>query len=109
MLTGTSLHNTKEALRLTRIYPDCLYCTAGVHPHEAKSWTDTSLNELKSLALNSECVAVGECGLDYNRDFSPPHVQREVFEQQVHQLNFYSSLNKIKISHYFIENFFDFR
>lgn len=82
MVTGTSIHNTKEALRLSRIYPDSLYCTAGVHPHEAKSWTESSLEDLKSLALNSECVAVGECGLDYNRDFSPPHVQREVFEEQ---------------------------
>ncbi|KAK6635302.1 hypothetical protein RUM43_007812 [Polyplax serrata] len=83
MVTGTSIHNTKEALRLSRIYPDSLYCTAGIHPHEAKSWTESSLEDLKMLALNSECVAVGECGLDYNRDFSPPHIQREVFEQQV--------------------------
>ncbi|KAL0269707.1 UNVERIFIED_CONTAM: hypothetical protein PYX00_007347 [Menopon gallinae] len=83
MVTGTSLHSTKEALRLARIYPACLYSTAGIHPHEAKSWTDTSLEDLKALASNSECVAIGECGLDYNRHFSPPVIQREVFEEQV--------------------------
>ena len=36
----------------------------------------------------AECVAIGECGLDFNRNFSPPEVQIEVFEKQV---AFYSS------------------
>lgn len=85
MVTGTSLHSTKEALRLSRIYPGSLYSTAGIHPHDAKSWTDTSLRDLRSLVANSECVAVGECGLDYNRDFSPPDIQRLVFEEQVNK------------------------
>ena len=40
MVTGTSLHSTKEALRLTRLYPNTLYSTAGVHPHDAKSWEE---------------------------------------------------------------------
>ena len=31
----------------------------------------------------AECVAIGECGLDFNRNFSPPEVQIEVFEKQV--------------------------
>ena len=33
--------------------------------------------------MNPECVAIGECGLDYNRDFSPVDIQKEVFEKQV--------------------------
>ena len=56
---------------------------AGVHPHEAKSWDDTTLGELRSLLLNHEVVAVGECGLDFNRNFSPPDIQLEVFQTQV--------------------------
>ncbi|XP_063231513.1 3'-5' ssDNA/RNA exonuclease TatD [Bacillus rossius redtenbacheri] len=83
MVTGTSLRASKEALRLTRIYPGTLYSTAGVHPHDAKSWTDSYLEELRTVAASAECVAIGECGLDYNRDFSPPEVQREVFEMQI--------------------------
>lgn len=83
MVTGTSMHCSKEALRLSRIYPGSLYCTVGVHPHDAKSWTDSYSQNLKTLALNPECVAIGECGLDYNRDFSPPDIQRLVFEEQV--------------------------
>ncbi|PSN47590.1 3'-5' ssDNA/RNA exonuclease TatD [Blattella germanica] len=83
MVTGTSLRSSREALRLTRIYPGTLYSTAGIHPHDAKSWTDGYLDELKEMALSPECVGIGECGLDYNRDFSSPEVQKEVFELQV--------------------------
>ncbi|KAJ9579557.1 hypothetical protein L9F63_004742 [Diploptera punctata] len=83
MVTGASIRTSREALRLTRIYPGTLYSTAGIHPHDAKSWTDGYLDELREIALSPECVAIGECGLDYNRDFSPVDVQKEVFETQV--------------------------
>ncbi|KAI1278038.1 3'-5' ssDNA/RNA exonuclease TatD [Halotydeus destructor] len=83
MVTGTSLHESKEALRLTRLYPGTLYSTAGIHPHDAKMWTEESYDVLKELAGNVECVAVGECGLDFNRNFSPQDIQLEVFEKQV--------------------------
>ncbi|XP_008216146.1 3'-5' ssDNA/RNA exonuclease TatD [Nasonia vitripennis] len=84
MVTGASIRSSKEALRLTRIYPGNLYSTAGVHPHDAKSWEGMdTLEELESIANNPECVAIGECGLDYNRDFSEPEIQRSVFQKQV--------------------------
>ncbi|XP_021936091.1 uncharacterized protein LOC110837838 [Zootermopsis nevadensis] len=83
MVTGASLRTSREALRLTRIYPGTLYSTAGIHPHDAKSWMDGYLEELREMARSPECVAVGECGLDYNRDFSPVDIQKEVFEKQV--------------------------
>lgn len=84
MVTGASIRSSKEALRLTRIYPGILYSTAGVHPHDAKSWEDSeTLAELESIASNPECVAIGECGLDYNRDFSEPETQRSVFHKQI--------------------------
>ena len=56
---------------------------AGIHPYEAKSWDELQINELVELLKDSECVAVGECGLDYTKDFSPQDVQRSVFEKQV--------------------------
>ncbi|XP_008550379.1 3'-5' ssDNA/RNA exonuclease TatD [Microplitis mediator] len=84
MVIGASVRSSKEALRLTRIYPGVLYSTAGVHPHDAKSWEDSdTLSELESIASNPECVAIGECGLDYNRDFSDPETQRAVFHKQI--------------------------
>lgn len=64
----------------------------GIHPHEAKSWEDNYFEELKDIAKNPECVAIGICGLDYNKDFSAPDVQRKVFELQVTLKNFIISL-----------------
>lgn len=58
----------------------------GIHPHDAKSYTDESWEELRRLAENPECVAVGECGLDYNRNFSEPEDQRMVFRKHVSNL-----------------------
>ncbi len=57
----------------------------GVHPHDAKSWEDddSTLSSLREFAQNPECVAIGECGLDFNRNFSPPETQLQVFEKQV--------------------------
>lgn len=83
MVTGTSLQGSKDSLRLSRLYPGNLYATAGIHPHDSKMWDDETEGELKELLKNPECVAVGECGLDFNRNFSPPEVQLEVFEKQV--------------------------
>ena len=64
-----------------------LFTTAGVHPHEAKNCGNGTIDFLRELVLNEaelgSCVkAVGECGLDYNRDFSPRDVQRRWFVKQ---------------------------
>lgn len=55
----------------------------GIHPHDAKSYDDESWEELCRIVGNPECVAVGECGLDYNRNFSDPEDQKAVFEKHV--------------------------
>ena len=60
-----------------------LYCTAGVHPHAAASVCDNWLQHLTQLSQHEHIVAIGECGLDFNRDFSPRPQQIEVFEQQL--------------------------
>ncbi|KAH8022769.1 hypothetical protein HPB51_005067 [Rhipicephalus microplus] len=83
IVLGTSLHSTKEALRLTRMHPGTVYCAAGIHPHDAKSWDDDeALEVLRSVASNPECVAIGECGLDFSKDFSSPECQIQVLEKQ---------------------------
>lgn len=63
---------------------------SGVHPHEAKSWETETESELRELLASQEVVAVGECGLDFNRNFSPQDVQLEVFEKQVGPLTILS-------------------
>jgi len=60
-----------------------LYATAGVHPHDAKNWKAETEGKLEGLLHNRFVVAAGECGLDYDRDYSPRDVQREVFARQV--------------------------
>ena len=60
-----------------------LYATAGFHPHNASAFSEDSRVELADLLARPEVVAVGECGLDYNRDFSPRDVQRRCFEAQL--------------------------
>lgn len=85
MVPGTSVKSSKEALRLSRIYPDIIYSTAGIHPHDSKSIVDdpSTWLEFENIAEAPECVAIGPCGLDYQRDFSEPEVQKEIFEKQI--------------------------
>ncbi|UJF32668.1 TatD family hydrolase [Paenibacillus hexagrammi] len=83
ILTGTSLKNSIETARYAGRYSGELYATAGVHPHDAKSCNQETIVKLKELAVLPQVVAIGECGLDYNRDFSPRDVQRKWFAEQI--------------------------
>lgn len=83
ILTGTSVAHSREALALAREHPGALYATAGIHPHDAKNGGPAAMQELRALAAHPQVVAVGECGLDFNRNFSPPEVQKQVFAAQV--------------------------
>jgi TatD DNase family protein len=82
VVTGSDAEHSRKALELCSQYPG-LYATAGVHPHHAKDCTPATPDELRDLHRRPEVVAVGECGLDYFRNFSRPEVQREVFEMQL--------------------------
>ncbi|HEX4299753.1 MAG TPA: TatD family hydrolase [Gammaproteobacteria bacterium] len=82
VVTGSDAEHSRKALDLSGQYPD-IYATAGVHPHHAKDVTAVTPDELRKLLENPRVVAVGECGLDYFRNFSPPEVQREAFEMQL--------------------------
>ena len=55
-----------------------------MHPHNAaKNWKSDTLEQLEEIASDPQCVAIGECGLDFNRNFSDKRAQIEVFEKQV--------------------------
>ncbi len=87
LITGTSVEESQKALALCQQYqktfPEYLYCTAGVHPHDADHVSSDYLEQLKELAGHNEVKAIGECGLDFNRNFSTPAQQQRVFSEQV--------------------------
>lgn len=83
IVTGASREGSMHALELARAHPGRLYATAGVHPHHAIDYDEETHALLRGLAKEPEVRAVGETGLDYNRNYSPRDVQREVFERQL--------------------------
>ena len=83
IVTGSDAAHSRKAHDLCLTYPGRLFFTAGVHPHHAKDCTDVTQEELRALLAHPEAVAVGECGLDFFRNFSPQDVQRRVFERQL--------------------------
>lgn len=83
IITGSSGASTRRAIELAMTDPGALYATSGVHPHHATELDDALLAELATLAQHEAVVAVGECGLDYFRDFSPRAAQRRAFHQQL--------------------------
>jgi TatD DNase family protein len=87
ILTGTTVAISQQALALARAlaptHPACLFTTAGIHPHHAVDYDDAADAALRALLQEPEVRAVGETGLDYNRDFSPRPRQRQAFEAQL--------------------------
>jgi TatD DNase family protein len=83
IVTGSSLAGTRTAIGLARTRPRQLFATAGVHPHHASELTAERGSELLELARQREVVAVGECGLDYFRNFSPAAAQQRAFHAQL--------------------------
>jgi TatD DNase family protein len=83
VVTGASREHSPRALALAQAHPGELFATAGVHPHHATEYTAECDAEMRALHAHPEVVAVGECGLDYFRDFSPRPAQRRAFERQL--------------------------
>ena len=62
---------------------DDLFCSVGVHPHEAESEPDTTTAQLVDLARHPKVIGIGETGLDYFYDHSPRDVQRRLFRAHI--------------------------
>ena len=67
---------------LAMAHPD-IWCTVGVHPHEAKDDADLTVERLVELATRPRVVGIGECGLDFHYDLSPREVQATVFRVHI--------------------------
>ena len=83
IVTGSSDQGNIDAADLAEQHPGRLYSTAGVHPHHASDYTDASGELIRSLLDRQSVVAVGECGLDYFRNFSPREAQLEALRSQL--------------------------
>jgi TatD DNase family protein len=100
IITGTSVSASQKAqafIAQNQNSPCKLYFTSGIHPHVATSCDGSAVEALRGMVGrgasnqgslgrgpdNQGSVAIGECGLDYCRDYSPRPVQRQCFEKQL--------------------------
>ncbi len=83
IVTGTSVEGSRAAIAVAEGRAPALYATVGVHPHDSEGFDDAALRVLEELAQSPSVRALGECGLDYNRDYSPREAQRAAFEAQL--------------------------
>jgi TatD DNase family protein len=79
---GIDLPTSEKSIQIAERYPQ-VTATVGVHPHDAKDAPEDTIKRLEELAAHEKVAALGEMGLDYYRNLSPPEVQREVFRAQL--------------------------
>jgi TatD DNase family protein len=82
IVTGTTVDESRNALQLAAAR-DGVYATAGVHPHHARDCSTETIAALRELAKDPRVVAIGECGLDFNRNYSPHPDQEKCFAAQL--------------------------
>jgi TatD DNase family protein len=83
LITGSCIENSEQASRLAQELPQRLRSTAGIHPHHAVDVNALTADQLRQLIARPEVLAVGECGLDFFRNFSPPDSQVSAFRMQL--------------------------
>ena len=83
IVTGTTLEESRRAAALAQAHPGLLHATAGVHPHHARECGPETIPALRALAAQPGVVALGECGLDFNRNYAPHPDQERWFLAQL--------------------------
>src|SRR3954462_4242683 len=81
VVTGTAVEEAMAAIRIAEEFD--LHATAGVHPHHSRDCGPQTIPALRSLAAHPRLVAIGECGLDFNRNYSPHPDQEKWFVAQL--------------------------
>lgn len=82
ILTGSSVDNIEATIALAEKI-DIAYCTSGIHPHYASTFNPSVSKLIRDCAAHPKVKAIGETGLDYNRDFSPRPDQKKSFEAHI--------------------------
>ena len=83
IVTGTDVGHSEQAIALAEQYESICFSTVGLHPHHASDYSNDLASELREMLKNKNAVAVGECGLDFNRNFSSRKQQIRAFEAQL--------------------------
>jgi len=79
---GVDLESSRKAVQLAKTYT-AVHAAIGIHPHEAKGFTEKSIDPIVALSDNDEVVAWGEIGLDFYKRYSPQVDQKKAFEAQL--------------------------
>ena len=82
LIPGVDLQTSKIAIELAEKYDD-VFAAVGIHPHYVSEWSPALADEVANLAQSPKVVAIGEIGLDYFRNLSPPEKQRIAFAAQL--------------------------
>jgi len=83
IVTGTDLDSIESARKIALKFPGYITTTAGYHPHVASDFDEIALHKIKKFIRSTDVVAVGEIGLDFNRNYSTPKEQVEAFTKQL--------------------------
>ena len=83
IITSSHINDTKEAIKLIHKEPNMFYTTVGFHPHNAKDYKDHYYDEMDNMCNLPEVKAIGECGLDYRRNYSSPIDQIYCFRKHL--------------------------
>ena len=83
IITSSNLGDTKTALDIINLYPNLFYTTVGFHPHNAKDFSLSDIDKMHDYSKDKNIVAIGECGLDYYREYSTKEQQIYCFEEQL--------------------------
>ena len=83
IITGTDIEHSEQAINLSQQYESVCYSTVGLHPHHASDYSNDMGSELREMLTHKNVVAVGECGLDFNRNYSSRKEQLRAFEAQI--------------------------
>jgi TatD DNase family protein len=81
VVTGTAVDESRRAVDIAQAHG--LFATAGLHPHHARDFDERTLPALREIASHPRVVAIGECGLDFNRNYSPHPSQEKCFVAQI--------------------------
>lgn len=82
LVPGWDINSSIEAIKISEKFEN-VYAACGIHPHDAKSYTENIDKKIIKLIKDKTVVAVGEIGLDYYRNLSPKKNQRETFKRQL--------------------------